>query len=266
MKIKQVQRCTIPLFDAHFHIIEPQFPLIASHGFTPSPFVFDEYQQLTKPYTFIGGVLVAGSFQNGFQDFLTNFLSEHGDCYVGITTLDDSISDKQIVDLDKKRIRGVRFNLYRNSESNFSKLVDFAMRVYDLVGWHVEIYVGNSRLGELAPFIKKMPKASIDHLGLTQEGLPYLYDLVEHGLNVKASGFMRVDFNVVGVLKNIHALNPNALMFGTDLPGTRASRQFSQDDLLLILNNFSESDVHKIIRTNALDFYRINSTTSASVV
>ncbi|WP_019217684.1 amidohydrolase family protein [Legionella tunisiensis] len=102
-----------------------------------------------------------------------------------------------------------------------------------------------------------MPKVSIDHLGLTTDGLNHLYQLVEHGIHVKATGFMRVDFDPLTVMKQINHINPNALMFGTDLPGTRAKRQFNQNDLILIEDNFTASDCKRIFCDNALEFYRL---------
>lgn len=102
-----------------------------------------------------------------------------------------------------------------------------------------------------------MPKVSIDHLGLTADGLKHLYHLVEHGTHIKATGFMRVGFAPLAVMQQIHHINPYALMFGTDLPGTRAKRQFNQNDITLIEDNFSASDSKRILCDNALEFYRL---------
>jgi hypothetical protein len=48
---------------------------------------------------------------------------------------------------------------------------------------------------------------------------------------VKATGFGRVDLDVEATLR---ALDPSALLFGTDLPGTRARRPFARADLDLV--------------------------------
>ncbi|QBR83054.1 2-pyrone-4,6-dicarboxylate hydrolase [Legionella israelensis] len=245
------------LFDAHFHIIDQRFPLKINHDFLPKPFSFHDYQARMKPYLLIGGTLVAGSFQEGYQEFLIDFLSHQAKNHVGITTLSDEISDKDILALDEKGIKGIRFNLYRSMAQSPEKLVRFSRRIFDLVGWHVELYVQNSRLVELEKYIRQMPKVSIDHLGLTREGLGRLYRLVEKGVRVKATGFMRVDFEVLDALKKINDICPQALMFGTDLPGTRASRPFNASDLNLITTHFNESECRNILAQNALEFYRI---------
>ena len=69
----------------------------------------------------------------------------------------------------------------------------------------------------------------IDHLGMAN--LPAVLRLVERGAYVKASGFGRIELDVPQTLRAIAAVNPAALLFGTDLPGTRARRPFADADL-----------------------------------
>jgi hypothetical protein len=51
------------------------------------------------------------------------------------------------------------------------------------------------------------------------------------GAHVKATGFGRVDLDVESTLR---ALDPAKLLFGTDLPGSRARRPFERADLDLV--------------------------------
>ncbi|CAM5203566.1 hypothetical protein UACE39S_03205 [Ureibacillus acetophenoni] len=80
-----------------------------------------------------------------------------------------------------------------------------------------------------APTIEKLPAISIDHLGLSEEGLPHLLKLVDKGVHVKATGFGRVELNVENALKSIYDTNPDALTFGTDSRITRAKRPFEYE-------------------------------------
>ena len=75
-------------------------------------------------------------------------------------------------------------------------------------------------------------------------------------MRVKATGFGRIDFPVADALRDLHAANPRALMFGTDLPSTRAPRPFSTADLSLIYETLGESEAQKVLWYNAMDFYR----------
>src|SRR5699024_3583533 len=110
----------------------------------------------------------------------------------------------------------------------------FARRVYDLVGWHSELYIDSKELPAIRSTIEKLPAVSLDHLGLSGDGLTDVLKLVDKGVRVKATGFGRVELNIEHALRSIHRVNPDALMFGTDLPSTRAKRPFEYADVELI--------------------------------
>ena len=80
----------------------------------------------------------------------------------------------------------------------------------------------------------------VDHLGLHRSALPALLELVEAGAYVKATGFGRVDHDVPATLRAIAAVNPAALMFGTDLPSTRAPRPFEDHDVEIVHETVGE--------------------------
>ena len=81
-----------------------------------------------------------------------------------------------------------------------------------------------------------MPLVSIDHLGLTNEGFEDLKELVEQGVYVKATGFGRIEVEPIQTMRELMDINPDVLMFGTDLPSTRAKRPFNKSDIELIKN------------------------------
>ena len=74
---------------------------------------------------------------------------------------------------------------------------------------------------------------------------------------MKASGFGRTNFNIDNALKQIYSINPNALMFGSDLPSTRAKRPFHDDDVNIIVKTFDETQAENIFYNNALAFYKL---------
>jgi predicted TIM-barrel fold metal-dependent hydrolase len=98
----------------------------------------------------------------------------------------------------------------------------------------------------------------IDHLGLSKAGLPMLFKLVEHGGYVKASGFGRFDFDPGPAIQQLVQVNPDAVMFGTDLPSTRARWPFQPKDIDLI-KRFSADKTYnadKILYSNAVALYK----------
>lgn len=243
------------IFDAHFHVINPNFPLIENNGYLPDAFSIGDYREKVKDLNIAGGAVVSGSFQGFDQTYLRAALDLLGPTYVGVTQLPISTSDDEIIELDKAGVRAVRFNLFRGGSEDIKHIETMAKRIFDLAKWHIELYIDSQTLPEIQPILNRLPSYGIDHLGISKAGLKHLYKAVEGGAKVKATGFMRVDFEVAAVLKKINSINPGALMFGTDLPGTRASRQFALSDLALLHENFDENAVNNIVWNNAAKFY-----------
>lgn len=243
------------IFDSHFHIIDFDFPIIENQGYIPPSYVVSDYQNETANLNVQGGAIVSGSFQGFNQDYLLKALKQLGPTFCGVTQLPFTVTDDEILKLHSKGIRALRFNIKRGGSEDLSKLDYFARRVYDLVGWHSELYIDAKELPDIVPIIERLPAISIDHLGLSEEGLPHLLRLVAKGIKVKATGFGRVQLDVKNALKSIYNINPNSLMFGTDLPSTRAERPFEYGDIKLIQQLFDKIAVDKILYKNAYQWY-----------
>ena len=74
-----------PIFDAHCHIIDHRFPVIANQGYIPPHFPLDQYLQETKPLGVTSGAIVSGSFQGFDQTYLKAALKALGPQWVGVT-------------------------------------------------------------------------------------------------------------------------------------------------------------------------------------
>jgi predicted TIM-barrel fold metal-dependent hydrolase len=241
-----VAQAGLAVFDAHLHVIDPRFPLVANQGYIPDPFTVDDYRTATAGLNITGGAIVTGSFQQRHtpphegsdpqcgdvvanegsdpQWWLADALGRLGPGFVGVVELDAGVEDEDVLRLDAAGVRAVRFNLHRGGTLDEA----FARRVHEVAGWHVEVYAGGRVLAALEDRLRTVPRLVVDHLGLDAEALPVLRRL---GCMVKATGFGRVDLDVEATLR---ALDPDRLMFGTDLPGTRARRPFGPADLELV--------------------------------
>ena len=246
-----------PLFDSHFHIIDRRFPLTPNQGYLPDDLTCCDYRAQMAKYDLRGGAIVSGSFQAFDQSYLLDALHTLGPLFVGVTQLPATVSDQEILDLDSAGVRAVRFNLKRGGSEDVRHLDAMARRVYELVGWHVELYVDARELEGLFETLVALPAVSIDHLGLSKDGFGTLLKLAEKGVRVKATGFGRVDFDVPTALKEIHAANPQALMFGTDLPSTRAPRPYSDEDFLLVVETLGDKAARAVFHDNAVKFYGV---------
>jgi predicted TIM-barrel fold metal-dependent hydrolase len=234
---------SVPLFDAHFHVIDARFPLVPNQGYLPPPFTVADYRARVAALDVAGGTVVSGSFQAYDQTSLVDALQRLGERFVGVAQIPEDMSDDEILALHAAGVRACRANLHRGTDFDFVRL---AQRVHDLVGWHLEVY------GDPAePRLRAVPRLVIDHLGLRRSALPALLRLVEAGAYVKATGFGRVDHDVPAALRAIAAANPAALIFGTDLPSTRAPRPFSEADIELVRECAGE----RALWRNAADLY-----------
>jgi predicted TIM-barrel fold metal-dependent hydrolase len=245
------------IFDSHLHIIDPRFPLIPNQSYLPPTFTAEDYLKKAKPLNIVGGAIVSGSFQAFDQTYLLAALKALGPSFVGVTQLPASASSEEILRLSAAGVRAVRFNFKRGGSEGLENMESFAKRVYEIAGWHIELYIDSRDLPGLSKTLLRLPAVSIDHLGLSKEGFPTLLSLVEKGIKVKATGFGRVDFDVKEALKELVGVNPDAILFGTDLPSTRAPRPFSEEDIRLILDLFDPDVSTKILYTNAIRFYKI---------
>ncbi len=246
------------IFDAHFHIIDPNFPLVENNGYLPPDFTVENYQEEVKDFGIAGGAIVSGSFQKFDQEYLLASLKAFGENYFGVANIPIGMKTEELVRLNQSNIRAVRFNLKRGGSESLENMVELSNRLYDHYGWHTELYVDSNSLKELKTTLEQLPKFSIDHLGLSKSGLEDLYHWAEKGVKIKATGFGRLDFDPIAAMNKIYAINPDALMFGTDLPSTRAKIPFSYEDLKMIKDNFSAEAQKKIFYQNAIDWYLKN--------
>lgn len=243
------------IFDAHLHIIDPRYPLIENQGFLPAPFTCTDYLDKVQELEIKGGAIVSGSFQGFHQSYLIDSLQKLGKDFVGVTQLPHDTTDEEILMLHNYGVRALRFNVKRGGSADISQLDYFARRVHELVGWHTELYIDSTSLPEITTTLVNLPAVSIDHLGLSKEGFHHLLSLVDKGVRVKATGFGRVELDVAEAIRSIYAVNPDALMFGTDLPSTRAKRPYDHSDIELIYNILDEKQADKVLYKNAMKWY-----------
>jgi predicted TIM-barrel fold metal-dependent hydrolase len=249
------------VFDAHFHIINPEYPLIENNGYLPPEYTVASYIARISHLNVSSGALVSGSFQGFDQTYLLNslaLLNQSGHRFVGVTQIPADVSDDRIISLDQQGVRAVRFNLKRGGSESVRRLEYMAQRVFELVGWHVELYAGAESLSALESVVSGLPAVSIDHLGLESASLPLLERLIGLGVKVKVCGFGRVDFEPLPVIAALYKINPEALMFGTDLPSTRAPVPFQDNDLYSMANTFDEQVLNDIFWLNARRFYKFD--------
>jgi predicted TIM-barrel fold metal-dependent hydrolase len=246
------------VFDAHFHVVDPRFPLVANNGYLPDPFTVADYLHRVGGLGVTGGAVVSGSFQAFDQSYLKDALAQLGPSFVGVTQIPEDAADDEILDLDRAGVRAVRFNLYRGGSATLTDVDTLARRVHDLAGWHSEFYLDAADLADLEPTLAALPQVSVDHLGMSDDSSGALLRLVESGMVVKATGFGRMNVNDPDALmRSIVAANPSALIFGSDLPSTRAAMPFRDNDIDRVAEAVGAEHVEAVLAGNARTLYRL---------
>jgi len=249
------------IFDTHFHIIDPKFPLVENQGFVPDYYTVDDYLQELKEMSIelTGGAVVSGSFQGYHQQYFTEAIAELGNRFVGITQLPFDTSDEEILKLNDVGIKGIRFNLYRGLFTLPNDIRELSERVYHLCNWKTELYLNMQTVDqELEQLIFALPKVSIDHLGMHKCSVDKLKKIVHANIPIRVTGFGRVGYNrdeIRELISTLYSENPSSLMFGSDLPSTRAKERFSYDDIQLIKETVGSEAQDRIFFENAEKWY-----------
>lgn len=241
------------MFDAHFHIFGPAEP--GHDGFVPPPFTVADYRAATAGLGITGGALIAASTQAADPAPLLAAAAALGPGFVVVAEATPAQDEAAFAALAARGVRGLRYLLHRRASFTIPAAIAHAARAAAF-GLHAEFYCDAALLAPHVEALARLPRAAIDHLGLSAAGLPVTCELARAGVKVKATGFGRVALDVPRALARIAAAAPTALMAGTDLPSTRAQRPFHPADLDLlraVLGPLAAS----ALSTTARAFYRV---------
>jgi predicted TIM-barrel fold metal-dependent hydrolase len=75
-----------------------------------------------------------------------------------------------------------------------------------------------------------------------------------------------VKLDVPATLEAIAKISPDALVFGTDIPSTRAARPFQPSDIDLVEKVLGPELAQKTFWDNPITLYRVNRTPNDAVV
>ncbi|WP_149537008.1 amidohydrolase family protein [Siccirubricoccus phaeus] len=244
------------IFDAHFHVFPADVPMPGNAGHVPPPYEVAEYQETAAALGLSGGAIVAGSVQGGDPRPLLRAAAALGPRYVVVAQAEAGMDEAAMAALAAAGVRGLRYSLYRGQWPDPFTVAGHAARAA-ACGLHAEIYADAAMLAPAVTALAALPALAIDHLGMTEAGLPVVLDLAAAGARVKATGFGRVQLDVARALERIAARAPHALMFATDLPSVRAARPFSPADIALLRAVLGEALAGPALSGTAEAFYRV---------
>lgn len=230
--------------DCHTHVFGSprRFPWAPARTYTPEPASVGEMRALHRALHIDRVVIVQPSVYGADNACTLEAIRQLGPRARGVAVIDENTSDRDLDDMHRGGMRGVRLNLATAGVTE----PDAARRRFEatatrLAGrpWHIQVY---TQLAVIEALRSQVAASSVpvvfDHfggaqaaLGTSQPGFDVLIDLVRSGkAHVKISGAYRSstsgpDYRDVTPLATaLIAANPQRILWGTDWPHPDSSR------------------------------------------
>lgn len=238
--------------DTHAHVIgaPERFPFVAARSYTPPPAPMAAYLAMLDALRMDRGVLVQVSVHGTDNRAMVEALGASPDRLRGIAVVNADASDRELEDLARAGVRGVRLNTLFGGGVTPEHLDRLAERIAPL-GWHMQFLIDARTLPELGPRIERLPvEAVIDHMGfipvdagIGNPGFQWLLRLLKGGRTwVKVSGAYRVSktgapfHDATPFARALLAAAPDRCLWGSDWPHVAVTGpMFNTGDLLELL-------------------------------
>lgn len=224
--------------DSHVHIFGPfdAYPLAAQRAYTPQPALLSDLLAMLEGGHIERAVLVQPSAYGTDNRCMLAALAEQPRRLRGVAVVDPEISIGELEKMHALGVRGVRLNLVSGgglSGAETARLVDAVAGKIAPLGWHLQLFVNNAIIDDVAPRVPHLPVPVVfDHMGFlqaargaSQPGYAALLKLAGSGRAwVKLSGAYRVspdeygNAQVTALARALIAANPERMVWASDWP------------------------------------------------
>ena len=237
--------------DTHFHVFGPAavFPYAEDRPYTPPDAPFEQLLGLHRTLGFQRGVIVHPGCHGTDLSVTLDALDRGAGQYRAVALLDPDADEARIAELDRRGVRGVRFNFVSHlANAGWDELARTVPRIAPF-GWHVCIHSDQASLAGLLPKLKTLPVPFvIDHMGRVAAaegtgGAAFQSQLAlrDHpGAWIKISGLDRTSSTGVRPFGDAEPLMaalleamPGRLLWGTDWPHPNVHGDMPDDGELL---------------------------------
>lgn len=224
--------------DCHTHIFgDPKrFPFFAGRGYTPQPALPAEMKALHKALHMDRVVIVTPSVYGTDNAATLYGIREIGKGARGIAVIDDKTTDRELDEMNKAGVRGIRLNLatagITDPAQGRERFQRAAARMKSR-GWHIQIFANLRVIAGIRELVMESSVPVVfDHFGgaqadqgVSQPGFAELLELVKTGhAHVKISGAYRAsnkgpDYaDAAPLAQALIAANVDRIIWGTDWP------------------------------------------------
>jgi 2-pyrone-4,6-dicarboxylate lactonase len=239
--------------DAHCHVFGPasKFPYADDRSYTPPDAPFEG---LVALHDFLGlsrSVIVQASCHGTDNSAMLDAIERGKGRYRGVAIVDGTVTDEQLADLDRRGVRGVRFNFVAHlGGAPDLDVFDRVLARIEKLGWHVVLHLDAQDIGQYAERINRIRVPFvIDHMGrvraeagIEQEPFKQLLELMRNPLAwVKVCGPERVSIgrrpfeDAIPFARTLIEAAPDRVLWGTDWPHPNISKDMPNDGELVDL-------------------------------
>ena len=254
--------------DSHVHIYDPRFKMKWPNLRAVTDASVAEYRLLQKRNGTSRAVIVQPAAYGTDNQVTLDAIAQLGvGATRGVAVVHPSVTDTELVAMEKGGIRGLRFSLHepRTAVTSFDMIEPLAHRVHRL-GWHVQLHLRAEQIVEMAALIEGLPGTVVfDHMArLSQPGgtrhgaLRVVKRLIDKGnawvklsgpyLDTKIGPPRYADIKPVARALLEHA--PERCVWGSDWP--HPTEPHSKPDDAVLFDLFQEWIVEEVTRLKVL--------------
>jgi 2-pyrone-4,6-dicarboxylate lactonase len=241
--------------DAHCHVFGPatKFPYAPNRRYTPADAPKEMLAALHAHLGIERAVIVQASCHGTDNAAMLDCIASDPKRYRGVAIVDDSFTGKDLDQLDRGGVRGVRFNFVKHLGG--APDLDVFNRVIDRIkgrGWHVVLHVDAPDIIPLSEMIRKLPLPFvIDHMGrvpatagVDQPPFKALIELSRReNCWIKVCGSERISMPpyaaAVPIARALVDAAPMRVLWGTDFPHPNATHEADEADLVDLVPQFA---------------------------
>ncbi len=259
--------------DAHCHVFGPadRFPYAAERRYTPQDAPREALAALHRRLGVERAVIVQASCHGTDNRAMLDAIAADPSRRRGVAIVDETFGERDLEDLHRGGVRGVRFNFVRHlggapDMAVFGRVLE---RIRPL-GWHVVLHLDAADIVPLAEVIARLPvEFVIDHMGRVESaagiGQPAFTALLalarRDGCWIKVCGSERISqppyAAAVPFARALIAEIPDRVLWGSDFPHPNLNHVCDEADLVDLVPLFAPdaADRRRLLVDNPARLY-----------
>lgn len=235
--------------DCHMHFFDRRYPLAAKARRQEPDATVAEYRAILRRLGLERVVVVQPTAYGVDNRCMLAAMAELGECARGVAVVGESVGDRELAELTRAGMRGIRFRMLDPPELPWGLLERMAARVHSF-GWHVQFQMDGRELHTKEAVLAGLPGTLvIEHIGkflepvgIDHPGFLALLGLIDRGRCwVKLSGAYMLSrteppaYQDIGVLARVlvrHA--PERLVWASNWPHPLTKPDAMPDDAALL--------------------------------